>query len=62
LVIQELETRVQQLTKESEGLQNSRSKLAKEKVRAFIASTVIFANLHQIKFLIIAGCLSSVAF
>ena len=32
LVIQELETRVQQLTQESEGLQNSRSKLAKEKV------------------------------
>ncbi|KAL9956211.1 hypothetical protein ACROYT_G037657 [Oculina patagonica] len=31
LVIQELETRVQQLTQESEGLQNSRSKLAKEK-------------------------------
>lgn len=31
LVIQELETRVQQLTQESEELQNSRSKLAKEK-------------------------------
>ena len=32
LVIQELEARVQQLTQESEELQNSRSKLAKEKV------------------------------
>ena len=36
LVIQELETRVQQLTQESEGLQSSRSKLAKEKVIKFI--------------------------
>ena len=35
LVIQELETRVQQLTQESEGLQSSRSKLEKEKVIKF---------------------------
>ena len=35
-----METRVQQLTQESEGLQSSRSKLAKEKVIKFITVTV----------------------
>lgn len=41
LVIQELETRVQQLTQESEGLQSSRSKLAKEKVIKFITVALV---------------------
>ena len=41
LVIQELETRVQQLTQESEGLQSSRSKLAKEKVIKLITVALV---------------------
>ena len=41
LVIQELETRVQQLTQESEGLQSSRSKLAKEKVLKLITVALV---------------------
>ena len=36
-----METRVQQLTQESEGLQSSRSKLAKEKVIKFITVALV---------------------
>lgn len=49
LVIQELETRVQQLTQESEGLQNSRSKLAKEKEELEQQAASLSSELQQTK-------------
>ncbi|XP_073246209.1 centrosomal protein of 112 kDa-like [Porites lutea] len=49
LVIQELETRVQQLTQESEGLQSSRSKLAKEKEELEQQASSLSSELQEAK-------------
>lgn len=49
LVIQELEARVQQLTQESEELQNSRSKLAKEKEELEHQTASLSSELQETK-------------